>query len=73
MSDKLPERWVPFIISRMPNDTGARDDLIAGKAVTVTGKTLAAYLEDAYRSGQKSGSRRTAHAMALLIQKVTQP
>ena len=72
-STAVPARWVPFLsVEGRVSPLDAREHLLAGLPVTITGATLAAYLEAAYRSGQKKGARDTAHAMSLLIQKVTE-
>jgi|GEM_PF-7027015 len=71
--DAIPEKWVPFMQKRMPDQPAHIAALLSGEPMTITGATLAAYLEGAYAAGERKGARSSAHAMALLLQKVTAP
>lgn len=69
-STAVPERWVPFLTAKAGGNPPAMQDLIKGEEARITGDVFAAYLEAAYQSGIKKGSRDTAAAMALIIQKI---
>lgn len=71
--DGLPEKWLPFVKRRMPDQPAHIAALLSGEKMAITGATLAQYLEGAYASGERAGARSSAHAMALLLQKVTAP